>query len=438
MPENSNNNKKARLLIVEDEGIIAMDLSQEMVVLGYEVCGPAMDGEEALEITEREHPDLVLMDIVLPGELDGIRTAEMIREKYQIPVVFVSAYADQARLERAKLAYPFGYILKPFQPRELAVTVEMALFISRMELERRGVEEALRISENKFRKLFIEMINGFALHEILCDGAGRAVDYVTLEVNPAYESLLHMARENVVGKKASQLLTPEELKHWLGIFGPVALTGQSTSYELYSPQNRKTFEGSAYCPEQGKFAVTFRDISESKLAEEALHDREKRLREFNQLLAAVLEHTHMMAVYLDAQFNFIWVNRAYAETCRHAPDFFPGRNHFELYPHEENQAIFQKVAETGEPFYIAAKPFIFPDQPERGTTYWDWSLIPVKGDHDRVTGLVFTLAEVTDRIRTLEALRESEQRLRLMVELKKEVNALLRKSGEKEKYRIEA
>ncbi|MBW1797679.1 MAG: PAS domain-containing protein, partial [Deltaproteobacteria bacterium] len=115
-------------------------------------------------------------------------------------------------------------------------------------------------------------------------------------------------------------------------------------------------------------------MAKRKKVEEALRESEARLAESNQLLAGVLEHTHMMAVYLDPRFNFIWVNRAYADTCRHKPSFFPGKNHFDLYPHEETQAIFQRVVDTGEPFFVAAKPFQFPDQPERGVTYWDWSL----------------------------------------------------------------
>ena len=123
--------KPARILIVDDEGIIARDLKQEMIALGYDVCGTALSGEAALEITERERPDLVLMDIVLAGEMDGIQTADAIREKYHIPVVFITAYADQERLKRAKLTYPFGYIIKPFQSRELGITVEMALFVGK-------------------------------------------------------------------------------------------------------------------------------------------------------------------------------------------------------------------------------------------------------------------------------------------------------------------
>ena len=142
-----------------------------------------------------------------------------------------------------------------------------------------------------------------------------------------------------------------------------------------------------------------------------LRENQARLAENNQILEGVLEHTHMMAAYLDPQFNFVWVNRAYAETCGREPSFFPGKNHFDLYPHEENQAIFSRVVETGAPFFVKAKPFEFPDPPERGVTYWDWSLIPVKDGIGKVTGLVFTLAEVTDRIRAEESLRHEREQL---------------------------
>lgn len=278
--------------------------------------------------------------------------------------------------------------------------------------ERKQAEESLRQAEERYHRLFSEMMSGAALHEIICDDQGNAIDYVTLEVNTAYIALLNASREAVVGQKASMFLSPEELRHWLDIFGPVALTGASVKYEMYSPINQKYFEGAAYCPEKGKFAVTFTEVTERKRAEESLRESQKRLAESNQLLAGVLEHTHMMAVFLDPQFNFIWVNRAYAATCRQEPDFFPGKNHFDLYPHPENQAIFQQVVDTGEPFFAAAKAFEFPDQPERGVTYWDWSLIPII-DVDRVTGLVFTLAEVTERVRTEESLRRVNELLEI-------------------------
>ena len=140
------------------------------------------------------------------------------------------------------------------------------------------------------------------------------------------------------------------------------------------------------------------------------------LAEINRLVTNILEHTHIMVVYLDPKFNFLWVNKSYADTCKHDPSFFPGKNHFDLYPHEENQKIFKRVVDTGEPYYVEAKLFEFPDQPERGVTYWDWSLVPIKNTDGNVTGLVFTLAEVTDRIRAEKALAEREAQYRELVQ----------------------
>lgn len=158
--------------------------------------------------------------------------------------------------------------------------------------------------------------------------------------------------------------------------------------------------------------LTFTDVTEIKENELAIRKSRKQLREKSQLLDGVLKHTHMMAVYLDTDFNFLWVNQAYADTCNHKPSFFPGKNHFELYPNQENQEIFQQVVDTGKPLFVAAKPFEFPDQPERGVTYWDWSLVPTKNTSGRITGLVFTLVEVTEQIRSQKNLRESEERFR--------------------------
>ena len=147
------------------------------------------------------------------------------------------------------------------------------------------------------------------------------------------------------------------------------------------------------------------EVEERKRVEQSLRNSEARLAESNQIMAGILAHTHMMAVYLDAGFNFIWVNHAYAATTGRDPAFFIGKNHFELFPHQENQTIFQKVVDTGQPYIVSARPFSFSEQPESKITYWDYSLIPIMDHEGRTMGLVFTLAEVTDRVRTEEELR---------------------------------
>lgn len=119
--------KPCRILVVEDEAIVAMDISQRLKSLGYELAGRTGTGEEAVELAGKEHPDLVLMDIHLQGTMDGIDAAVTIRQQHGLPVIFLTAYSEETTLERAKQAEPYGYILKPFDDRELKSTIEIAL-----------------------------------------------------------------------------------------------------------------------------------------------------------------------------------------------------------------------------------------------------------------------------------------------------------------------
>lgn len=113
-----------KILIVEDEAIVAMDLQQRLEQLGYSVVGTAMGGAKALELSGLLEPELVLMDIRLQGGMDGIEAATEIRRRFDLPVLYLTAHSDEATLNRAKLTEPFGYLLKPIESRELQVAIE--------------------------------------------------------------------------------------------------------------------------------------------------------------------------------------------------------------------------------------------------------------------------------------------------------------------------
>ena len=106
----------SKILIVDDEAYVSTQLEERLTSMGYDVVGMASSGEAAIDMAKSLHPDLVLMDIVMPGKLDGIAAAEIIKEEQDIPVIFVTAYAEDQFIERAKHVEPFGYIVKPFQP----------------------------------------------------------------------------------------------------------------------------------------------------------------------------------------------------------------------------------------------------------------------------------------------------------------------------------
>ncbi len=133
----------ARILVVEDESIVAMNIQDKLKELGYSVIGMVSYGEEALSKVEETKPDLVLMDIVLKGDMDGIEAAEKIREKSDVPVVYLTAYSDDNTLKRAKITEPHGYILKPFEQRELHINIEIALYKYRMEKKLKQSEQWL-------------------------------------------------------------------------------------------------------------------------------------------------------------------------------------------------------------------------------------------------------------------------------------------------------
>jgi signal transduction histidine kinase len=135
----------ARIMLVEDERIVALHLQQQLATFGYDVVANVANGTHALQKIEEDHPDLVLMDIHIEGEIDGIDTAARIPASYHIPVVYLTAYSEEATLERARATKPYGYLLKPFSERELHATIQMVL-------ERSGTEKALRASEERLRQ----------------------------------------------------------------------------------------------------------------------------------------------------------------------------------------------------------------------------------------------------------------------------------------------
>lgn len=118
---------KFKIVVVEDESIVAKDLQSSLKNMGYNVPAVVSTGEKAIEAVHKYRPNLILMDIMLKGEMSGIDAAKIIKERFDIPVVFLTAYADEDTLEKAKPSVPYGYIIKPFKEKELQTTIEMAI-----------------------------------------------------------------------------------------------------------------------------------------------------------------------------------------------------------------------------------------------------------------------------------------------------------------------
>lgn len=156
----------ARILIVEDDRIVARDIQHQLSRMGHVVVGMSASGEEAVRLAGSHQPDLVLMDIRLEGEMDGIEAARRIRDAQRIPVVFLTAYANDEVVQRASLTEPFGYLLKPFEEPQMRTVIQMALY-------KHASDAKLRMSERRYAATLASIRDGV----ILCDPQGR-VDFM--------------------------------------------------------------------------------------------------------------------------------------------------------------------------------------------------------------------------------------------------------------------
>jgi PAS domain S-box-containing protein len=444
-------------------------------------------------------------------------------------------------------------------------------------VERKKAEQALRESEERYRSLFSEMTEGFALHEMVCDEDGRPCDYRFLQVNPAFEQLTGLNRQDVEGRLVSDIL-PDEARHWVDLYAPVALHGESVHFDDFSPRLGRYYEIFAYCPAPRQFAVLFLDISERRLAEKRVRDSEQRLRlaleggrmgywerdfhddtntcsdhvfevlglevpqteassdrflervhpddraalerrlreavademdfraEFriirpdgqvawlasrakiirdeegragrmmgviydisqrkkmeaelrrlnehlerqvearteelagtvellrdevalrksaeqelhlrSKILEGSFQHTMTPVAFMDKQFNFIRVNDAYAKADEKVPEEFVGKRYFDLFPGEEDKAIFEQVVRAKEPYHAFAKPLSCFHASAGATTYWNWLLTPLLDENGEVEFLVLNLEDVTERQLAFEELEKRALQLqRLTLEL---------------------
>jgi PAS domain S-box-containing protein len=289
----------------------------------------------------------------------------------------------------------------------------------RAESQRETALAALHDSEQRFGSLVTSMTEGVALHSLVYDAQGQAADYVILDVNPAFEAITGLSRDQAVGRKASEVYGTGQ-PPYLETYARVAASGEPASFETYFPPMDKHFSVSVFSPGPGQFATVFADITEraqvaaerERLLAQARQDREsiaalaQALEKEWHTLQAIMESTHAQLAYLDPDFNFVRVNSAYAQGSGHSREELIGHNHFDLFPNAENQAIFEQVRASGQPAGFRAKPFEFADQPGRGVTYWDWTLVPVKEGEGQARGLVLSLLDVTDQVLSRRAVEE--------------------------------
>ena len=272
------------IIVVEDERILAEDIKDMLMSFGYRVPAVVSTGQEAVKAVNKLHPDLVLMDVMLRNSrMDGIETAVQLKSRYNVPVVYLTAYADDDTLARAKVTEPFGYIIKPFEERELRTTIEMALYKHRMEAK-------MRESESLHRSLINDVLDNSKAGIFIIDA-----DYKIVWANKAVEEYFGFDRNEVIGldkrtcirKNIAPLLQQREAfaDRILAAYSNNTFVESTECHVLPSAERKERWlEHWSQPIKSGLFQFgrieQYYDITARKQAENAVTDRERKFRDF--------------------------------------------------------------------------------------------------------------------------------------------------------------
>jgi len=388
---------KAQILIVEDETIIAHDIKDSLQNLGYGVPAIVASGEVALQTVEKQKPDLVLMDIQLKGELDGVTAADLIRRWFDIPVVYLTAHADKDTLERAKITQPFGYLIKPFEERELHIAIEIGLY-------KHGMERKLKENRNWLAATLKSIGEGV----IATDPQGD----ITF-MNPIAESLTGWPQAEALGRDIATVFNVVNEETHRRVENPVTKAlREGEIVELANHMLLIARDGSeipiddSAAPiqdDQGQVTgvvLVFRDVSERKRAEERLRASESKYR-------TLVEQASDGIFVADQQGNYVEVNSKACAMLGYTRDELLNLNLRDLIPEEDRIASPLRLDEV-----YAGKTVVT----ERRLRRRDSTLIPVEISRKMLTDgrLQGIVRDITRRKQTQLALQNSEANLRAL------------------------
>jgi two-component system, cell cycle sensor histidine kinase and response regulator CckA len=382
---------KTSILVVEDEHIVARDIAARLQRRGYEIVGIASTATEAIEEAGRSHPDLVLMDIMLRGDVDGITAADQIRELFGIPVVYLTAYADEHTLQRAKVTDAFGYILKPFEERELYITIEMALYKHRMEAR-------LRESERWLATTLRSIGDGI----IAADTSGN----ITF-LNPVAEQLTEWRKEEALQHQLAEVFNTA--------FDDIGSGPPATVLVSRSGKRIPIEESAAPIKDDRSLikgmVVVFRDVTEQRRAEEALRVSEARV---SGIVASAMDaiitvdsDQRVLLFNAAAEMMFGWTS--HEAVGRHLDEFIPPRYRR---THRDFVADFGK---SGTEKRRMGQPGMTVGLRQGGVEFpIEASISQVESQGERLYTII--LRDITERVKAEEALRASEAQYRQFFE----------------------
>jgi PAS domain S-box-containing protein len=387
-----------QILVVEDDPVISLLVADRLMKFGYHVTATVSTGEEALAKVEEDVPDLVLMDIKLEGPMDGIETARSLRTLFDVPVIYVTAFTDEAYLERAKEAEPLGYLVKPFGDRELRSAVEMALYKHKMERK-------LKENEGQFRNLIEAAPFGISV---------RAPNMGYEYLNRKFTELFGYTIDDVPDTHMwfFKAFPDEEYRHWVISHWKKCLAlhedpGPDPAIFTVTCKDDSQKIVSFRCAEleNGKHIVTYEDVTAEKSAQEEILRAKN---EWELTFDAVSDGI----MILDIDHVVTRTNRAMAEAIGMSKEEVIGKRCYELVHGTDCPPAtcpHAKLLKDSREHQIEVME-------ERLGGIFDVRVAPIFDKDGRVIGSVHSTRDITRRKQAEEALKESEERYRRMIE----------------------
>lgn len=375
-----------RIVVVEDSSIVALDIARCLKTLGYAVPAIFSSGEEAIGKLGELKADLVLMDIMLRDEMDGIEAAEQIRKLHNVPVVYLTAFSDQKTLERAKVTEPFGYITKPFDVKELYTTVEIALYKSKIERKLRESQEWL-----------LTTLRSIGDAVIATDTESNVIF-----MNPVAEHLTGWRQEEATGKPLHGVfniineITGEAANNPVSkVLREGVVVGLANSTILIARDGRRIHIDDSAAPiTDGKGSITgvvlvFHDITERIRIEKALRERDEKLR-------LVTDNMLDMITEVNVSGSYQYVSPSVKLTLGYEPADLLGRSAFEFIHPEDISKVLEEYKERLAQKLPGKAEFRY--RHAEGHYLWLEAVgNPVFDEEGLVSGVVFSTRDITER-----------------------------------------
>ena len=384
--------ERKTILFVEDDGLVVLDKSQALKAFGYEVAS-VDSGEEAVEAAVRDQAiSLVLMDLDLGDGLDGSEAARRILSQRKLPIVFFTSHSGPDFVNRVRNVEHYGYVLKNSGDSVLRDSLETAFRLFPAQ-EAAGLKD-----EGRYQRLLETMPEGFSLHEIILDKAGKVFDNRIIDCNAAYEKHTGVMRSEVVGKTMREI-NPSVDGTLIERFGRVALIGEPFYYEYESKTFGRFFHVCTFRPSPGHFACIFEDVTGFQDSETALCAAKDRIQ---HILSSIMD----IYIFLDNDWIFLDLNPEAEAALRRKRSDLIGRKYWEVFP----QALGSEVHKNLNVAMYERIPMHFEEYSKGAEKWAEMHVYPCE------KGLECYIRDITERKETEKILRDCEEKYRALFE----------------------